>query len=311
LSPGRNKLIIWRYTDGRPGHDSQSLGLCNALGRCVDCAVHDIKPPSNIQALACLLRSRPVVNRELPHPGLIIGAGRQTHLPVFVSKKAVGGKSIVLMRPSLPYTLYDICLVPDHDSPPVLDNVITTAGALNTIVAKENKDPQMGVIMVGGPSKYYSWQDDVIVSVIKTIISKEIATWFVFDSPRTPETTRAQLKNIRTNGYHFRSFEEASRQELVTALVNATNAWVSADSVTMLYEALTAGAPTGIIPVPEKKPNKISSSLEILIYEGQCTPYKEWYDGQPLSPPAKQLHEADRCADIILSRLAERDRTKL
>ncbi|NNE37707.1 MAG: hypothetical protein HKN08_05325 [Gammaproteobacteria bacterium] len=303
LSLDSNKLTIWRYTDGRPGHDSQSQGLSSALCRHAACELFDIKTPSTLFTLACLLRGRPAVDFMLPHPALIIGAGRRTHLPVLASKKAVGGKSLILMRPTFPYSFYDYCLVPDHDTPPVLNNVISTTGALNTIIATPEKDPQLGVIMIGGPSRYFNWQDDIIISVIETIIHRGLAKWAVFDSPRTPNTTRIRIKDIKAAGFNFFPYQNNSREALAAKLVKAANVWVTADSVSMLYESLTAGAPTGVIPVPNKKPNKISSSLEILNYEGQCTSYEEWYDGRSLTAPRKQLNEADRCAEIIINGL--------
>ncbi len=306
LLPDSNKLIIWRYSDGRPGHDSQSLGLINALGKRAICDVYDIEAPSTISSLRCIARGRPAANVTLPSPGLIIGAGRRTHLPVLASKKAVGGKSVILMRPTLPYAYYDYCLVPDHDTPPVLNNVIATTGALNTIFADSKKDPQLGVIMIGGPSKYFDWHDDAIISMIHTIITRGLTTWAVFDSPRTPETTRAQLKDVQVPGFQFFPYQHNSRDTLETKLVKAANVWVTADSVSMLYESLTAEAPTGIIPVPNKKPNKISSSLEILAYTGQCTFYKDWYEGSSLNAPKTNINEADRCAEIIFASLTER-----
>jgi mitochondrial fission protein ELM1 len=119
MSPQR-PLTLWRITDGKPGHEKQTLGLCQALlrqheGRCFDVDVCR-------QPLLNWLMGRFPAGRSLPPPDLIIGAGHHTHFAMLAARRAFGGRCVVLMRPSLPLAWFDLCLIPRHDHPPVQAN---------------------------------------------------------------------------------------------------------------------------------------------------------------------------------------------
>lgn len=62
-------------------------------------------------------------------------------------------------------------------------------------------------------------------------------------------------------------------------LAHASAAWVSQDSVSMVYEALGSGAPVGILSVPRRhgsRKSRILSGLETLEKEGMVTGYSDW-----------------------------------
>ncbi|NIO88165.1 MAG: nucleoside-diphosphate sugar epimerase, partial [Candidatus Aminicenantes bacterium] len=79
----------------------------------------------------------------------IIGAGHGTHFPMLCAQRARGGKTIVIMKPGLPYSWFDYCLIPEHDKPPRKKNIITTRGAINTITPTNNHSIDQGMIMIG------------------------------------------------------------------------------------------------------------------------------------------------------------------
>ena len=79
LDEGR-PLTIWRLIDGKAGHESQSLGLVQALIKQADCQTIDIKVSNGFEAMVCLLTSTWGLGAGLPLPDLIIGAGHATHL---------------------------------------------------------------------------------------------------------------------------------------------------------------------------------------------------------------------------------------
>ena len=89
-------------------------------------------------------------------------------------------------------------------------------------------------------------------------------------------------------------------------LAHASAAWVSQDSVSMVYEALGSGAPVGILSVPRRhdsRKSRILSGLETLEKEGMVTGYSDWKKQNfRLTAPGSPLLEADRAADYILSR---------
>ncbi|MFN3595388.1 MAG: ELM1/GtrOC1 family putative glycosyltransferase, partial [Thiobacillaceae bacterium] len=119
--PTPSCLTLWRLIDGKPGHEKQSLGLAQALQRLAaarwyDVRVHGTAFASVRAALQWALRRFPA-GHGLPAPDLILAAGHATHLPALAARRAYGGRIVVLMRPSLPLALFDLCLIPAHDQP--------------------------------------------------------------------------------------------------------------------------------------------------------------------------------------------------
>ena len=99
-------------------------------------------------------------------------------------------------------------------------------------------------------------------------------------------------------------------QPVTTILVRLGNipilvccsAWVTLDSVSMIFEALTAGLGVGLLEVPVRRVDRISALATSLVNRGQVTSFKGWLQGQPLVAPQRSLAEAARCADLILAR---------
>jgi mitochondrial fission protein ELM1 len=89
---------------------------------------------------------------------------------------------------------------------------------------------------------------------------------------------------------------------LPAQLARAGQVWVTADSVSMVYEALTSGATVGVLEVPRKQPSRISRGLEQLATEGWVTFFSDWSRHRPLSRPPETFNEAERCARWIIDR---------
>ena len=98
-------LIIWRLMDGKPGHESQTLGLIRALERlaaergmvsprCIDMPLGDYRYTFWNWLFK---RFRPGFLK--PRPDFIIGAGHRTHWPMLCARRSFGGKAIALMSP--------------------------------------------------------------------------------------------------------------------------------------------------------------------------------------------------------------------
>jgi len=299
-----DKLVIWRIYDKRAGHDNQSLGLVNALADQASLDCHGIPAPSFLQSLSYFLLKRFPVGPEMPDPDLIIGAGHKTHLPMLAARRARGGKTVVIMRPTLPTDWFDICLVPDHDKPTIKDNVFITHGALNAIAPASDHDPARGLILVGGPSRHYDWNTDQLMEQITTIIRKtpEIH-WLISDSARTPTETRERLaKSVVSDNARFVPHTDTSDEWVGEQLQECATVWVTADSISMIYESLTAGACTGILPVPYLKENKITNVVNDLNRAKMIVRYQDWLTGESARLPPGNFNEARRSAAEVLKR---------
>ena len=79
--------------------------------------------------------------------------------------------------------------------------------------------------------------------------------------------------------------------------------WVSEDSVSMVYEALTAGAFTGLLEVPAgKSKSRVNTPVRHLLEQQRVVYFTERKQLFKSSHNNK-LAEADRCADHIINYL--------
>ena len=296
-------LVVWRFRDGKAGHDNQSQGLIDALAalRPVDCAA--LSPLSWPMVFDAGLRRRWPGGGALPAPDLLVGAGHRTHWSLLAARRARGGRIVVLMRPSLPLGLFDLCLIPEHDAPPSHPNVLATRGALNRIQPSQTLDPSQGLILIGGPSTHFGWDAAALYRQIATIVAADPpVSWTLTTSRRTPGEFLDGLRSMVEERLRMIPVAETGPDWLPAQLARAGQVWVTADSVSMVYEALTAGAAVGVMETPRQRPSRISRGLERLATEGWVTPFADWRPGRTLHRPPGIFNEAERCARWIVER---------
>jgi len=292
---------IWRITDGKAGHDSQSIGLCDAIERVKPCKRYDIFTDSPLDNCINFFLKQFPSGENLPNPDIIIGAGHSTHLTMLNAKRTRKGKTVVLMKPSLPFSLFDFCIIPKHDQPAHKENVITTYGAINPIQFNENKIANTGLILLGGLSKHYRWDDESIVNQIMQVVSNNPDIhWTIADSPRTPETTLTRI--VELTNVDVLNFSNTDSKTIRELIFKATHIWVSKDSISMIYESLSSGAAVGLLDVEQKHPNRIADAITNLINDKQLNSFEMWKNSNKLIPPSLELNEADRCVSLILER---------
>jgi mitochondrial fission protein ELM1 len=270
------------------------------------------------------LKGRFEPGAALPDPDLIVGAGHQTHLSMLAARRARGGRVVVLMKPSLPMRCFDLCAVPGHDQPHHGENVLVTQGALSRQHPARTKDPSLGLVLVGGPSRHFDWTGRQVVEQIASLLGREPARrWTVATSGRTPsgfiETLREELAALRSRHsvphfvkegrgpipdgrFRIVGWQESDDEWLPAQLAITPVVWVTEDSVSMLYEALSAGASVGVIGLSRRGSNRITRGVDALVAAGQVTAYRDWRAGKPMPAPAATLNEALRCAREILKR---------
>jgi mitochondrial fission protein ELM1 len=299
-------LIIWRISDGKAGHDAQSRGLTAELDKLIACRIYEIPAPSIFTTLFDFFARRFPAAAELPDPDIIIGAGHAAHFPMLAARRARGGRTVVLMQPSLPLSWFDLCLVPEHDEPHPAANVVVTTGPLNPVVPSADHQAGRGLILIGGPSRHYGWNGDAIIEQVRTITGKIPHQWILTNSPRTPVETAHGLSRLARDGVTYLPYSECAAGWLPRQLQLAGEVWVSRDSMSMIFEALTAGAAVGVLDVPEKgkRNDRVVRAIDGLINKKWITTYQDWHNGTALTSPATPLHEAARCARLLLERFS-------
>ncbi len=301
-----SNAVIWRLVDGKAGHENQSLGLVRAIEEILPVSLHDIKIENGIVTTVCwLILGRFPPGNKLPAPDLIIAAGHGTHLSMLAVQRAFGGKTVVLMSPGLPTAWFDLCLIPEHDRVSPGKNIILTRGPLNSLKLSTGAVPGRGLILIGGPSRHYHWNDNDLKKQISFIIhNTENFQWVLTDSRRTPEATRQYLASLYEPGVTYFPSNLTARDWLPDQLLRASRVWVTEDSMSMVFEALTTGAVVGLLQVPVKKPNKISDYLDSLVADGHLlrllTDPMTILNNNNYQP--LQINESKRCAQKIIDR---------
>lgn len=278
----------------------QIRGLIKALGRELPICEIALRAEPVTRALAYLVAGRFPPGEQHPAPDLIIGAGHRTHLNMLAAQRARGGKTVVLMKPSLPRRLFDLCLIPQHDAVAPARNVILTHGALNTIEHSSAADPRVGLILLGGLSRHYQWHDaDILEAVGKLATATPDVQWTLTTSPRTPASLLSALSALPMSNLQVVPFQQTTEGWLSSVLSLAGQVWVTPDSVSMVYEALTSGAGVGVFDLPPRHSSRVVRGLERLVQSGWVTRFRNWQPGQTLPRLAGELNEAARCAKWI------------
>ena len=280
--------LIWRITDGKAGHENQSLALVRNLQALAPFRVLDL--PASMRGL------RKVSER----PSLVVGTGHRTHLALLAAARRFEAPSVVIMKPTIPSAFFDLLLVPEHDlSNSTANNIIATKGMLNLIPVDRPPKEERGLILVGGPSKHHGIDQDSLLSAITSIIShRPHLDWHLTDSRRTPEDFSARLDKLNLV-YHPSS--QSPREWLPQELLRAREVWVTEDSMSMIYEAITARACVGLLPMPRKTPrSRVVRGIDRLIESEWTRFFSARADHDLPKPP--ELHEASRCAREVLHR---------
>lgn len=298
-------LSVWRFIDGKPGHENQTAGLAQALQAQRPVEVHDIGVPNGLAAAGAGLVCWFPWGDTLPDPDLLLGAGHATHTPLLAARRARGGRAVVLMQPSLPCSWFDLCAIPLHDAPRPAENVFITQGVLNRVRPGAAKDPRQGLILIGGPSKHHRWAERDVLEQIAQIQARSAPQqrWRLTTSRRTPPGFITALNKIVDPArIDVVPFEQTDVEWLPAQLAWAGSVWVTADSVSMVYEALTAGAAVGLIDVPARAEDRIASGMQSLVDTEWVTSFSQWRSGAELRAPRQPFSEAARVAREIMQR---------
>lgn len=310
-------MVIYIISDGRKGHLTQTRGLAQALMRHAHeqspgCAVSCHEVDVSHMGMLAKLTYRGKELAHLPKPNLILCAGHGTHIPALRLARRMHCPCMVCMKPSLPIRFFSLCIAPRHDFPAdetSSDRIFLTNGALNAISPQPDVEKKETLLLVGGPSKEFGWDEDYILTQLSTITRYNTGQMVLTTSPRTPkefvQTLTAACPSIR-----IEPIESTGPTWVADHLAAAREVWVTQDSVSMVYEALSCGAPVGIIEMPVhpkrsgKAPSRVARGLVHLVSDGYVSTFTQWAKTHTLAagPP---LREADRAAAYILNHYPE------
>lgn len=301
-----SELVIWRFRDGKPGHERQTAGLLDALGDHFPLDIHDLPSATQPHAWWSWLRGTWPATAHGPAPRLVLGAGSACVWPLLAAARAFKATSVYLMKPQVPVGCFDLCFIPRHDGVGQSRHVILTEGVLNDLAPGAGPKDGAVPLLVGGPSRHHDWDEGGLLRQLAALVLAGKGRPFVIaDSRRTPASTSLALRRFSGEGVHFVAHSECGPDWLRDTLARAPMAWVTADSVSMLFEARTAGCAVGVVDVPARRADRISRIAGDLEDRGQVVSLEAWLAGGQVVVLVPPLAEARRCAALLATRLAQ------
>ncbi|WP_018408190.1 mitochondrial fission ELM1 family protein [Methylocystis rosea] len=280
LLPQATTLRI--LSDGRAGHEAQTLGLAEALG-----VAPEIRCIASRNIYAALAPFAPADPRDAfahapPYPDIAIGAGRRTIPALKRLKRDSGGRTftVYLNKPANGLSAADLIIAPRHDglrganvfSPLTPANRLTPE---RLAAARAAPNPRIAALprprvalIVGGDSRRgaYGAKDIAQLAHIAASLRASGRSVMATASRRTPMALRDALTlALAAPGGFF--WNSAGDNPYLSMLAIADAIVVTGDSVNMVGEAVATAAPVYVVPPPGRR-GKIDAYLTALADAG-------------------------------------------
>tara|TARA_Y100001970_G_scaffold80312_1_gene102035 strand:- start:417 stop:1373 length:957 start_codon:yes stop_codon:yes gene_type:complete len=267
-----SKLKGLLLTEGMHGMISQAEGLARGLE--LDFIHEKIElnnfwnflPPKITPAKNFVFKN----NLDNDNFNIVISCGRKSVIPSIYLKNKFKNKiiNIHVQNPKVSLKNFDFVIVPEHDSLTGA-NVISTKGAIhyltkdelvlsqNYLKSKINPKKKIVSFVIGGPNKYYNYNDkmidDIFVKIKKNFIQNNYQA-IIIPSMRTPKNVIQRAQNYFDKEQIIIS--DIDKQAYLSSLQLADHIVVMCDSTSMISEAALTGKPIYVAQMPPKKNNK-------------------------------------------------------
>ena len=200
---------------------------------------------------------------------VVISCGRKSVIPSIYLKKKFKDKiiNIHIQDPKVSLNNFDFIVAPEHDDLKG-KNVLTTKGAIhylrnselneneNYLKPKINKE-KLITFIVGGPNKYYDYNDktidEIFLKIKNNFINKDYQLIFI-PSMRTPQNIINKAKNYFSENHII--INNVDKKAYLSSLKLANHIVVTCDSTSMISEAAMTGKPIYVAQMPAIKNNK-------------------------------------------------------
>ena len=263
-----SKLKGLLLTEGMHGMISQVEGLAKGLD--IDFTHHKVE--LNIFWKLIPPKFTPVSNFtfnsfDAKDFDIIISCGRKSVIPSICLKKNSKKKiyNIHIQDPKVSLKNFDIIITPEHDGLNG-ENVILSKGSIHYLTNEElvknreylsgrlNKEKEYLALILGGPNKYYDYNDNNLTKVfdkVKSLLEKNNLQAIIIPSKRTPK----KIINLSNNyfGKDHLVINDIDKKAYLSGLSLAKYIVVTCDSISMISEAALTGKPIYIAEIPAKK----------------------------------------------------------
>tara|TARA_B100000575_G_scaffold8237_1_gene6137 strand:- start:1319 stop:2269 length:951 start_codon:yes stop_codon:yes gene_type:complete len=200
---------------------------------------------------------------------IVISCGRKSVIPSIFLKKKYRNKivNIHIQDPKVSLKNFDFIVVPEHDNL-VGENVLQSKGAIHYLqeneleksknyLKSEIKKEKLVTLIMGGPNKYYDYNDEDIDKIFKKIKENFINNGYqlVFiPSMRTPQIIIDKAKNYYNENQII--ITSIDKNAYLSSLKLSDHIVVTCDSISMISEAAITGKPIYVAHMPNKKKNE-------------------------------------------------------
>ena len=308
-------------TEGMHGMISQVEGLAKALN--IEFSHHKVElnnfweliPPKFTPISKLVFKTF-----DVPDFDIIISCGRKSVVPsIYIKKNSIKKVyNIHIQDPKVSLSNFDFIIAPEHDGLSG-NNVLTTKGAIHYISKEEIinsknylidkfqlnnyfNEEKLVTIILGGPNKYYSFNDTDLIEIFEKIKTTFINTGhqaIVIPSIRTPQ----RIINLAKKYFDRRELviTEIDKKAYLAALGMAKYIVVTCDSTSMISESAITGKPIYVAHMKATKQNlrfknffDLFRSLNIIRNLG--TPVENW--------SYENINETNRIAEEIKKQIS-------
>lgn len=259
---------IWVLISERTGDNGQVLALAEELGLPFETRTLRYNLLRGLSGR--LLKSSPISLRRsalrhlnAPWPDLVIAVGRRA-VPVarFIKRNNGGRTRLVLVgNPRIEPTLFDLVITTRQYPVPRMGNVVELPVAMSRFRTLPTIEPDESewlgalprphlLLALGGATKYWQFTPaDASKAALELAARAERlgGSLIIVGSRRTPPAVLAAARAAIDGERH--RMASGQRPRFAMLLNDADEIFVTADSVSMLSEAIVFGKPVGIVPI--------------------------------------------------------------
>ena len=291
-----SKLKGLLLTEGMHGMVSQVEGLAKALDLNF---IHEKIELNNfwkfLPPKITPVKSFVFKNKINQYFNIVISCGRKSVIPSLYLKNKYKSKiiNIHIQNPKVSLKNFDFVVAPEHDRI-TGSNVLTTKGAIHYLTKdelvlsqnylKSKIDPKKKVasFIIGGPNKYYNYNDSVIAGIFARVKKSFIENNYqaiIIPSMRTPKKIIEMAQNYFDKNQIV--ITNVDKKAYLSSLQLADHIVVTCDSTSMISEAALTGKPIYVAQMPAiKKNNRFKDFFELFeslnIIKSLGTSVEDW-----------------------------------